>query len=142
MLHGKHYMLIALLKGIKIPSVQTRKKQTPWTPRSSIKKKGFPPNLSNFPPNWDPRINFKNIIFIACKWSKICQYYVNSLVISCGTSKWKKKNAYMLNIWFTLYHRNLKFVVKYAFFLPNLYSKKSKFTKKCFFLSLHQRFKS
>ena len=53
--------------------------------------------------------NFKNIILIACQWSKIWQYYVNSMVIS-----WKRK--WGLNIWFTLFCRDFIFVVIYAFF--------------------------
>ena len=39
---------------------------------------------------------FKNIISTACKWSKIGQYYVNSMVISC--SKRKKENGHALDI--------------------------------------------
>ena len=44
------------------------------------------------------RNNVKNILFIACKLSKICKYYVNSMVISCSTCQRKKKNAHGLNI--------------------------------------------
>ena len=39
------------------------------------------------------RNNFKNIIFIACKWSKICKYYVNSMVISCSTCQKEEKEC-------------------------------------------------
>ena len=37
--------------------------------------------------------NFKNIIFIASKWWKICKYYVNTMVISCSTCQKEEKNA-------------------------------------------------
>ena len=32
--------------------------------------------------NMQIRNNFKNVIFIACKWFKIFKYYVNSMVIT------------------------------------------------------------
>ena len=48
-------------------------------------------------------------------------------------SKKKKNNAHGLNIWFTLFCRNLKFVVINAFFLQICIPKISEFTKKWFF---------
>ena len=86
----------------------------------------------DFPPNWSSakfeslnmqlRINFKNVIFIACKWCKICKYYVHSMIVLLSPVKKKKKNAFGLKIWFLLLCHNFKFIVIYAFFLPFLYS--------------------
>ena len=76
---------------------------------------------------------WKSIIFIACKWSKICKYYVNSMVISCSTCQKKKNNAEGLNIWFTLFCRNFKFVVIYAFSRQICIPKISEFIKKMVF---------
>ena len=45
--------------------------------------------------NMQIRNTFKNIISIACKWSKICQYYVNSMVIACSTCQKKEKRMHM-----------------------------------------------
>ena len=63
------------------------------------------------------RNNFKNVIFITCKWCKICKYYVNSMVISKYISKGRKKNAFGIDIWLTLFCCNFKFGQKYS--LPN-----------------------
>ena len=79
------------------------------------------------------RNNLNNVIFIACKWSKICKYFVNSIVISCSTCQTKENNAHGLNIWFTLYFCNFKHVVIYAFFPPNPYSQNFRVRKKSFF---------
>ena len=104
---------------------------------------GFFAKLVNFSANFGSlnvqiRNNFKkNVIFITCKWRKICKYLVSSMVISLSPVKTKKKNAFGLNILFTLFFRNLKFVVIYAFFLPILYSQNFIAHKtKCFFLQL------
>ena len=103
--------------------------------RVQLKKKDFLPNLWNFSAkfgslNVQIRNNFKNIIFIACKWSKICNYYVNSMVISCNICQKEEKNAHGLNIWLTLVCHNLKFVVFYALFPPNLNSQNFRVKKK------------
>ena len=39
------------------------------------------------------RINFRNVIFIPCKWCKICKYYVNSMVISWSTIQKEDKEC-------------------------------------------------
>ena len=46
---------------------------------------------------WNHR---ENIIFIACKWCKLCKYYVNSMVILCDTCQQKKNYALGLNMWY------------------------------------------
>ena len=80
---------------------QNWKKQTPWTPRSSIFKKIFHQIVQIFGSlNVQIRNNFKNIIFIACKWCKICKYYVNSMV------KYLNIIFKYLNIWLTLFCRD------------------------------------
>ena len=43
--------------------------------------------------NMQIKNNFKNVIFIACKWCKVFKYSVNSMVISCFYCQKKKKNA-------------------------------------------------
>ena len=43
--------------------------------------------------NVQSRNNFKNIIFIACKWCKICKYYENNIVISCSTCQKEEKEC-------------------------------------------------
>ena len=80
--------------------------------------------------------NFQNIVFIACKCSNICKYYVNSMVISCSTCQKKENNAHGLNIWFTLFCRIFKFIVIYAFFLPNWYSQNFRVHKKKWFFQV------
>ena len=99
---------------------------------------GFSTKLVHFSANFGSlnvkiRNNFKNVIFIACKWCKICKYYVYSMVISLSPVKRKKKNAFGLNIWFTLFCCEFKFVVIYAFFPPNLYSQNFRVYKKMIF---------
>ena len=80
------------------------------------------------------RNNFKNIIFIACKWSKICHYYVN-MCSTCQKEEiectWVKYLIYAVLLPFQICH-NLR-----VFPAPNLYSQNSQnseFTKKWFFL--------
>ena len=56
----------------------------------------FPPNLSSFPPFFSFFIvqmgkHWKNIIFTACKCFKLCIYYVNRMVLSCGTCQMERK---------------------------------------------------
>ena len=101
---------------------------------------GFSAKLVHFSANFRSlntqiKNNFKNVIFIACKWCKICKYYVYSIsmVISLSPVKRKKKNAFGLNFWFMWFCRDLKFVIIYAFFPPNLYSQKFRVHKKLFF---------
>ena len=36
------------------------------------------------------RKHLKNIIFTACKWCKLCKYYVNSMILSCGICQMEK----------------------------------------------------
>ena len=68
------------------------------------------------------RNNFKNVIFKACKWSKICKYYENGIVISCSTCKKEEKEwmcvkylIYAVLSWFQIC-RNLRvFSAKYVF---------------------------
>ena len=81
--------------------------------------------------NMQIRNNFGNIIFIVCKWSKICKYHGNIMYhLSKG-----RKNMHMhgLNIWFTLFCCNLKFVVIYTICPPNLYSQNVRVHKKIVF---------
>ena len=66
----------------------------------------------------------KNVIFIACKWCKVIKLYLNSMVISYSYWQNNKKNAFGLNIGFTLFCCDFKFVVIYGFF-----SAKSEFPK-------------
>ena len=87
---------------VMISIVQTWKKQTPWTLGRSTLKMIFcqiGPFFAKFGSlNVQIRNNFKNIIFIAFKWCKIFNYYVNSIIISCSTCQ---MNIFGLNIWFT-----------------------------------------
>ena len=130
-----NYSLFFLLEGFFLApaqgcGLQPWKKQTPWTPQSSINKYKNSTKFGFL--NVQIRYNFKNINFITCKWSKICKYYVNSMVISCSTCQKKENNAHRLIIWFTLFCCDFKFVVNYAFFPPNLYSQSFKVYKKKF----------
>ena len=74
----------------------TWKKQSTWAPQSSTFKKIFRKICSFCAKfgslNMQIRNNFKNDIFIAYKWCKICTY--------CG-----------LDIWFKLFCCNYKFVI-------------------------------
>ena len=91
------------------------------------------------PPNWvKPQIRnkFRNFIFIAYKWLKICKYYNKKAWLYQVAPKGRQKNACWFNIWFTLFGCNIKYVVIYAFFPPNLYSQIKEFTKNSFFPSL------
>ena len=96
--------------------------------RFSAKLVHFPANFGSF--NRQIRNNSKNVIFKACKWFKICEYYVYSMVISLLPVKKKKKNAFGLNIWFTLCCRYFKFVIIYTFFrqlcIPKIQSSQKK----------------
>ena len=81
------------------------------------------------------RNNSKNIVFITCKWSKICQYYVNDMVILCQNER--RKNTHGLNIWFTVFCPNFKLLLIYAFFPAKyVFPKFRVYKKKCFFPSL------
>ena len=76
---------------------QTGKKQRPWTPQSSFKKRFSTKFVKLFVKfgslNVQIRNNLKNIICIACKWSKICKFYVKSMVISCNTCQKEEKEC-------------------------------------------------
>ena len=52
---------------------------------------------------------FKNIIFIACKWCKICKYFVDSMVISWSTCQ-KEEKEYLIYtvLWRFQICRNLR----------------------------------
>ena len=39
------------------------------------------------------RTNFQNVILIACRWCKMCKYYLNSMVISCSTGQKEEKEC-------------------------------------------------
>ena len=39
------------------------------------------------------RTNFQNVILIACKWCKMCKYYLNSMVILCSTGQKEEKEC-------------------------------------------------
>ena len=68
------------------------------------------------PLNEQIRNNFKNIIFIACKWSKKCKYYVNSIVISCSTCQKEEKECTWFKYLIYTVRGDFKFVVIYVFF--------------------------
>ena len=56
---------------------------------------GFSAKLVHFSANFGSlnvqiKYNLKNVIDIACKWGKICKYYVYSMVISLSPVKRKK----------------------------------------------------
>ena len=102
---------------------------------------GFSAKLVHFSDNFwslngQRKNNFKNIIFIACKWCKIWKYYLYSLVISLSLVKRKKKNAFGLNIWFTLFCHNFNLSSFTRFFHQIWIPKISEFTKKCFFFQV------
>ena len=83
--------------------------------------------------NLQIRNNFKNIIFIACKWSKICNYSVNSMVILCSTCGKEEKECmwvkYLIYAVLSIFqiHCNLRVCP------PNLYSQNFRVHKKIFF---------
>ena len=87
--------------------------------------------------NMQIRNNFKNVIFIACKWRKICKYYVNSIGISCSTCQKEEKECISIKylIHTVLSHfqifRNLR-----VFYAKSVFQKISEFTKKWFVPSL------
>ena len=98
----------------------------------------FSTKLINFSANFGSlnvkiRNIFKTVIFIACKWCKICRFY------HLSPTKRKNMNGFWLNIWFTLFCLDLKFVVIYTFlFPPNLYTPNFRFhQKKGFFQVWH-----
>ena len=125
--------------SLTFPPISVRKKQTPWTPRRSIFKNifcifvKFSAKIGSL--NIQTRNNFKNIIFIACKWNKVCQYYVNSMLISCSTcQKEEKKCTWVKYLIYFFFVANLNLLLFPHFFLPNLYFQNSEFTKNGFFL--------
>ena len=115
---------------------QTWNKQPPWTPRSSILKKVFfPPNLLNFLPNldhWTCKLDITSKISSSLPVNDA--KYGNTMLIAwyyhVAPFKRKKNNAHGLNIWFTQFFCNFKFVVIYAFFCQICIPEFSKFTKK------------
>ena len=68
------------------------------------------------PLNVQIRNNFKNIRFIACKWSKIYKYYVNSMVISCNTCIKEEIECTWFKYLIYAVCRDFKFVVIRVFF--------------------------
>ena len=116
--------------------IQTWKKQTPWTLRSSTFKR-FSAKFVLFSAKFDSlnvqiRNNFNNVIFIAYNWCKICKYYVNSTVISCSTSQKGKK---CICVKYLIYAVFLPFLICHNLrvFPPNLYSQTFRVHKKMFF---------
>ena len=99
------------------------KKQTSWTPQSSIFLI-FSAKYVNFSAKFQVlNVQIRNIFFIACPCWKICKYYVYRMLISLSTCEKEEKNEFGLNIWFTQFCCDVKFVVIYALFLPNSNSK-------------------
>ena len=68
------------------------------------------------------------------KWCKICNYYVNSIAISCCK---REKKTFGLNVWLKLFFLAIlkfNFFSRYLrFFMPNLYSQSLRVHKKMFF---------
>ena len=103
----------------------------PWTPWSSIfflnlRQIGqfFLPILDPWTCKWE--IILKNVIFIACKWCKICKYYVKRKEKKCI---WVKYFIYAVLSQFKIC-RHLRV------FPPNLYFQNLRVHKKRFFPSL------
>ena len=86
--------------------------------------------------NMHIRNNFKNIIFIACKWCKICKYYVNSMVISCSTCQKEEKECIWVNIWLRFFLSQFQICRNLHFFLLKIFF--PKFLE--FTLNLHLQF--
>ena len=107
---------------------QDLEKRTPWTPRSSIFKKIFRKICQIFRQIWilerENYKNFINIISIACKWSKIRKYYVNSMVISCST--WQKKEKEWMWVLYLIYAVFAQFQICH---ILSVFSAKSVFLK-------------
>ena len=108
-----------------IGHVETRhwKKETSWTPRSSTFFL-FPSKFSKFSAkygflNEQIRNHFKIVIFIACKWCKICKHYVNSMLISYSTCKngikWCISIKYLTYAVFKICRNLCVFSAKYVF---------------------------
>ena len=80
------------------------------------------------------RNNFKKIIFIACKWSKICKYYVDSMLMSCSACQKEEKECtwvkYLIYAFLSRSQICRNFLV---FPPPNLYSQNFRVHKKMFF---------
>ena len=101
----------------------------------------FSQNLWNFRQNLELRIrnNFKNVIFIPCKWGKkICKFYLNSSVISCSTcQKEEKECLWVKYLFYVFFCRNCKFSCNFHIFSANsVFPKFQSLQKKCFFPSL------
>ena len=81
------------------------------------------------------RYNFKNIIFIACKWIKICKYYVSSMVISCSTCEKDEKECMWVKylIYVVLSKFQICCSLRMFILLPNMYSQNFRVHKKLFF---------
>ena len=76
------------------------------------------------------RNTFKNIIFIGCKWCKICKYYVNSMVISGSTCEKEDKECKWVK--YLIYSVLLQFQICQnlcLFFRPICIPKVSELTK-------------
>ena len=78
--------------------------------------------------------NFKNIIFIACKRSKICKYDVNSMVIICSTCQMEEKECTWVKylIYTVLSHFQICPYLR-VFSPPNIYSQNFRVHQKMFF---------
>ena len=98
-------------------------KLTPWTPRSSIFSSFFVNSSAKFGfLNVQIRNNFKNIIITAFKWCKICNFYVNSIVILDSTCQKKEQEC----IW----AKYLIYAILLLFFPPHLCSQHFRFEGK------------
>ena len=84
------------------------------------------------------RNNFKNIIFITCKWSKICKYYVNSMVIPCSTCQKEEKECMWVKYLIYALCHNFKFVVIYTFFSAKTVFQKFQSSQKSVFFKVCQ----
>ena len=49
--------------------------------------------LPNYYLNMQIRKHLKNILYTACKWCKLCKFYVNSMVLSCGTCQMEENKC-------------------------------------------------
>ena len=95
-------------KSINFPSLGKSNSKSELQKASSTSSAKFLP--------LNVQITLKNTIFTACKWSKLCKYYVNSMVISCITCQKEEKECTWVNLWFT---QSFDFVLIYAIFPPN-----------------------
>ena len=88
------------------------KKRTPWNLQNSIFKEIFPKFVKFSAKIGSLNVQIRNIIFIACKWSKICKYHVNSRVISCSTCQKEERECTWVKYFI---YAIFQFVLIYAF---------------------------